>query len=183
MRIALPFLFAICLPAFCPAQTDSAIVRTPGFYTDKRLDIFIGYHFNLMKRDKGDTSARKYHLLEIGLLRTKFLVTRHWGGLGYYMSSEIGLNTKEWLIGPKIGGFLAYGPLILGSELVLYTDFEEESLRWVPFFGFGSNRLQITVNPHVVLSNKDFFGRRFGLGALSARYALIGLKREKIIWR
>jgi hypothetical protein len=100
-----------------------------------------------------------------------------------YRQTPRHFHTKEWLIGPKIGGFLAYGPLILGSELVLYTDFEEESLRWVPFFGFGSNRLQITVNPHVVLSNKDFFGRRFGLGALSARYALIGLKREKIIWR
>jgi len=180
MRIA-PFFF-FCLPIFCAAQTDSLPWRSAAFYTEKRTDLAIGYNFHFGKKDEKDTTSKKFHFLEIGIWRTKFFVTRHWGGFGYYATSEVGLNTKKFVLGPKIGGFLAYGPIIVGNDFSVYTDFSEGSLRWIPYFGVGTNRFKLTINPHVVLSNKNFLESRFPYGHLNLSYTLINLHRQKIEW-
>jgi len=176
-------ILSFCLPLFCAAQTDSLPRHHPSFYTDKRVDLAIGYNFYFGKKDKEDTTSRKFHFFEIGVWRTKFFITRHWGGFGCYAASEVGLNTKKFVIGPKIGGFLAYGPIILGNDFSVYTDFSEGSLRWIPYFGIGTNRFKLTISPHVVLSNKNFLKSRFPYGHLNLSYALINLHRQKNGWQ
>ena len=180
MRIAL--ILSFCLPVFCAAQTDSFPRYHPPFYTDKRADLVVGYNFHFGKKDKDDSTSQRFHFIEIGVWRTKFFVTRHWGGFGCYAMSEFGLNTKKFVMGPKIGGFLAYGPIILGTDFSMYTDFSEGSLRWIPYFGIGTNRFKLTINPHVVLSNKDFLESRLPSGHLNLSCALINLHRKKIEW-
>lgn len=175
-------IFSICLPVFCAAQTDSLPNRLPQFYTEKRVDLSIGYNFYFGKKDKNDTTSQKFHFLEIGVWRTSFFFTRHWGGWGYYATSEVGLNTKKLVLGPKIGGFLAYGPIILGNDFCVYSDFSESSLRWIPYFGIGTNRFKLTINPHIVLSNKNFLKSRLPSGHLNLSYALLNLHRKKIGW-
>ncbi|GAB4497935.1 MAG: hypothetical protein OHK0019_32450 [Saprospiraceae bacterium] len=176
-------IFAFCLPVFCTAQTDSLPHRIPGFYTEKRVDVALGYNFYFGKKDNNDSVSRKYHFLELGIWRSRFFFHRHWGGFAYYAASEVGLNTKKLVIAPKIGAFLAYGPVILGNDFSLYTDFSESSLRWIPYFGLGGNRFKLTINPHVTLSNKDFFENRLPSGHLHLSYALINFYRKKTDWQ
>jgi hypothetical protein len=178
MRLAL--ILACCLPLFCAAQTDTSSSKTTGFRTEKRTDLALGYNFYFGKKEEDDTSSRQYHLLEIGLWRSRFYFHRHWGGFACHAASEVGLGTQKLLVAPKIGGFLAVGPLILGNDFALYTDFSESSLRWIPYFGIGANRFKLTINPHVVLSNKDFLANRFPAGQMHFSFALINIHRKRI---
>ncbi|MBV6442673.1 MAG: hypothetical protein DYG98_05625 [Haliscomenobacteraceae bacterium CHB4] len=177
MRVVLFFTFG--LPIFCVAQTDTFLQKAISFYTEKRTDMTLGYNFYFGKRDEGDTTTRKFHFVEIGIWRTRFYFHRHWGGFGCYAMSEIGLNTKKWVIAPKIGGFMAIGPIILGNDFSIYTDFSEGSLHWIPYFGIGTNRFKLTINPHVVLSNKDFLEKRLPAGHVHFSYAMLNLHRKR----
>lgn len=171
MRVLLPFLF---LPVCCAAQRDSF---PAGFYTEKRASLALGYNFNFGKATEEDTLKTNFHLLEIGIWQTKFFFARHWGGFGYYGACEVGLNTPKFTIGPKIGAFLALGPILLGNDLTWYTDFGGQSLRWVPYFGVGSNRFKLTINPHVIFTNPKFTGSRRGHLNLSIAVANFMRKR------
>lgn len=176
MRTALILFF--CLPLFCAGQSDFSPQPNPGPGLEKRIDFSIGYNFHFGKKDENDHTSQKFHFLEAGIWRSKYYSYRHNGGWVYYVTSEIGLNTKKLVIGPKIGCFLAWGPFVVGNDLTVYTDFSESTLRWIPYFGLGSNRIKLTINPHFVLTNKHFLESRFPPGHLNLSYALINLHRK-----
>ncbi|HAA10589.1 MAG TPA: hypothetical protein DCE41_02390 [Cytophagales bacterium] len=51
---------------------------------------------------------------------------------------DVALNAGRWVVGPKVSGSFCYQMLVLGSELVAYTDFERTTLRWLPLLGIGA---------------------------------------------
>ncbi len=67
--------------------------------------------------------------------------------------------------------------IAIGAELVTYTDFDNWTLRLVPFIGIGGEKGRLIINPHVILTNKKF--RPVNEGLLNFIYNL-NLKRKKI---
>lgn len=43
-----------------------------------------------------------------------------------------------------------------GVEFASYTDFSDANLIFVPMVGFGTNGIKLTINPHILLLNKNF---------------------------
>jgi hypothetical protein len=96
-----------------------------------------------------------FHLLEFGINKLRY-GGRHGGGFQLGISTEMGLNTDKFVVGPKISGLIYYQFLVLGSEVVTYTDFENWTLRYVPIFGIGGNGFHLVLKPQVILTNKNF---------------------------
>ncbi|MBC8753423.1 hypothetical protein H2O64_01990 [Kordia sp. YSTF-M3] len=122
--------------------------RDDHFYTSTNIETGYSYSF-------GKPNNRNFHLLSIGINKTNY-GGRHGGGFAYGIGTDIGLNTRNFTIGPKINGFIYYQFIVIGSELIMYTDFSQTSIRYVPIIGIGGEKFKLTVNPQVILSNKDF---------------------------
>jgi hypothetical protein len=120
----------------------------------------------------------KFHSLEVGLWRTTAIQARHYMAAGYYFSNEIGLNAKRLVYGPKLGGFVSFGILGLGGELCYYTDFAEGSLRFIPYFGMCTHLFKLTINPHVVITNKEF--NLINPGQISLTIQVATLRKKKM---
>ena len=116
----------------------------------RSLNLNIGYNYSF-----GEPNDKNFHLLDIGFNKTVF-GGRHGAGFEYGISNEIGLNTDKFTIGPKVRGIAYYQFIVLGLELVSYTDFDNGNLRLVPMLGFGSNKFRVTINPQVSVVNDDF---------------------------
>ena len=140
-----------------------------GFY--RSLNINVGYNYSF-----GDPYEKTFHLLDIGLNRS-FYGGRHGGGYQYGIGTEIGLNTQNFTIGPKLNGTLYYQFIAFGTELITYTDFENWTLRLAPFIGIGGEKFKLTINPHVILTNKNFQPIDKGLLSLTVN---LSLDRKKI---
>lgn len=169
-----PLLLIFFLPVFSFAQRDSIPFH---FHTEKRTSLVIGYNFNFGKSDREDTLRTKFHFLEVGIWQTKFFFARHWGGWGYSCSTEIGLNTPRFTLGPKVGAFMAIGPLVVGNDFCWYFNADEQSLRWAPYFGLGTNRFKLTINPHLPITNRAFASSRGG--HLNFSLAVIHFARKR----
>ncbi|AXP82935.1 hypothetical protein CJ739_3876 [Mariniflexile rhizosphaerae] len=102
---------------------------------------------------------------------------RHGGGYQYGIGTEIGLNTEKFTIGPKISGAINLMGIVIGTELVTYTDFDNWTLRLVPFIGIGGEKGKLTINPHLILTNKNFQPIDKGLLSLTLN---LGLNRKKM---
>ena len=64
---------------------------------------------------------------------------------------RIKLKIPDKTKGKNCDQFLAFG-----AELISYTDFNNWTVRFVPFIGIGGEKFKLTINPHVILSNKNF---------------------------
>jgi len=109
-----------------------------------------GYNFSFE-----GPNDRNIHLLEVGIHKLRY-GGRHGGGFQYGFITEVGLNTKEFVIGPKVSGVIYYQFLVLGSELVTYTNFNDWTLRYVPIIGIGGNGFQLVLKPQVILTHKNY---------------------------
>ncbi|WP_248723475.1 hypothetical protein [Seonamhaeicola sp. ML3] len=116
------------------------------------LNIGVGYNYSY---SDSDSRKESYKLLEFSINKTSY-GGRHGGGLLYGVGTEIGLDTENFTIGPKITGIFFYNIVVLGTEVVTYTDFNKLTLRVVPIFGIGSHRFRATINPHLVVINKSY---------------------------
>ena len=157
----------LCLlvyPILAGAQDDKDDQR----YKYQNLLLAYNYSFD-------PAVGNDYHLLEVGIQRMIY-GGRHGGGLAYGLSTEVGLNTDGFLIGPKLGGALYLNAFMIGSELVVYTDLIQTNSRYVPFVGFGGPRFKISIGYQIVISNNDFYPVEKGV--LNFSYFL-HLKREK----
>ena len=137
------FLF-ICVLSVANCQENKDF----GYYTHTNFEAGYSYNFD-------EPNPKNFHLLSVGINKTTF-GGRHGGGYGYGIGTDIGLNTENFTIAPKINGFIYYQFIVIGSELALVTDLERASLRYVPIIGIGNAKLKITFNPHVILTNKSF---------------------------
>ena len=100
----------------------------------KSLNLGVGYSYSF-----GDPNDKNFHLLDIGINNTMY-GGLHGGGFQYGIGTEIGLNTEKFTIGPKISGLINLMGIAIGTELVTYTDFNNWTLRLVPFIGFSGRK-------------------------------------------
>ena len=119
--------------------------------TFKELGFIVGYNYNFE-----DSDSRNYHLVEFGLIKSTYNNYHHPVNSSFYFSNELGLNTKDFVWGPKAGAYVGFWMFAVGAEAIYYTDFQQGSLRLAPYFGIGFHQFKLTVNPHIKLNNKDF---------------------------
>lgn len=132
-----------------------------------------GYNYNFGDKVDGER-PQSLHFAELAVWRTAGSVAGHHPvSFTYYGGSEIGLNTERFTIAPKVGGFVSVMIMGLGAELAYYTDFDSGSLRFIPYIGATCRYFKLTVNPHVVVSNKEFMGLNAGSVSLVVRLAAI----------
>jgi hypothetical protein len=143
IRITIVLLLCCTVAAFGQQQRE----RDDNHY--KVLNLGLGY--NYVGAQDGE---KAYHFLDLGINRTIY-GGRHGGGFQYGIGTEAGLNTNKFVIGPKVGGVLYFQFIAIGAEVISYTDFDKYSLRFVPIFGLGNEKVRLTFNPHLVLMNKD----------------------------
>lgn len=163
IRITVVFVISIINLGFGQIQEES-------YEHYKSTNLGIGYNYSF-----GEHNERNFHLIDIGINQTNF-GGRHGSGLQYGMGTEIGLNTERFVVGPKISGVLYHMGIVIGTELVTYTDFNNWTLRLVPFIGIGGEKGRLTINPHVILTNKKF--RPVNEGLLNFTFNL-NLKSKK----
>lgn len=135
-----------------------------GFY--KSLNVGVGYSYSF-----ADPYEKNFHLIDLGINQSHY-GGMHGAGYQYGIGTELGLNTESFTIGPKISVVLYYQFIALGTELVSYTDFDQFTLRLVPFLGIGADVFRLTLNPHVILINPDYKPINNGLVNLTVNFSL-----------
>ncbi|WP_420572166.1 hypothetical protein [Kordia sp.] len=138
-------------------------------YTYTNLEAGYSYSF-------GEPNNRNFHLLSVGLNKTTY-GGMHGAGYGYGIATDVGLNTRNFTIGPKINGFLYFQFIVIGSEVAVYTDFKQTTLRYIPIFGIGGEKAKLTINPQIILTNKSFEPIDRGSIQLTVNFSLD--KRQK----
>lgn len=136
----------------------------------KSLNVGVGYNYSF-----GQPNDKNFHMLDLGINKTIY-GGRHGGGFQYGIGSEIALNTENFTIGPKINGVLYYQFIAFGAELVTYTDFNNLTFRFVPFIGIGGEKFKLTINPNLIIANKNFQPVNKGVVSLTVNFHL---KRNK----
>ena len=74
----------------------------------------------------------------------------------YFVSTEVNLLTgKNFIIGPKIGGWVSggVGAMALGANLIYFTDFKNSNLYFRPEIGFGLMRVKVIYGYNVRITN------------------------------
>lgn len=110
----------------------------------------VGYVYNIDDSDKPT-----YHFVDIGVMKVRHIKSIHPTSSAVYFSNEFKLGSK-FVWGPKVGALSSFMLIVVGAELVYYTDFDTGSLRLVPFIGFGSHLFRLTVNPNITLTQGEF---------------------------
>src|SRR5690606_15759274 len=126
------FAIVLCSGHAVKAQEDSIRLHTYTQYIETALTV--GYNHNFGEKVDGKRPAT-LHFVELGLWRSNVMKGHHPLTITYYFANDIGLNTNDFVIGPKIGGFFSLMVLGIGGEFVYYTDFDSGSLRFIPSMG------------------------------------------------
>lgn len=134
-----------------------------------QTSIAVGYNYSFSK-----PNPYQIHLVELEVWHAKYGPKK--GIFNWYYGSEIGLNTQGPLVGPKIGGFIGSGFIIFGGEFVYYNNFQQGTLRFVPYVGYGYNQFKVSVNPHLRLLNQEF--EPVNRGQLNITVMLFPIKHE-----
>ena len=167
MKIKISILLLIGLTTMAFGQN----LKEEDYGVYKSLNLGIGYNYSF-----GDPNEKNFHLLDLGINKTRY-GGRHGGGFQYGIGTEIALNTENFIIGPKVNGIIYFQGLAFGAEIITYTNFDNYSLRLVPFIGIGGEKFKLTINPHVILTNRDFRPVDDGLVSLTVN---LGLGRKKV---
>jgi len=175
MKIQLLKIFFCSLLGFCILPVYGQI---DSHETERRPVQFeqlnIGYQYSFPDSNAG---VSKKHLLELTFSKGQKMTNSHGSSIQWYSGTEIGVaNTSFPLIAPKIGGYFSGMGMVLGSEVVYYTDFREGTLRYVPYFGIGGNRAKLSIQPQIRISNRSF--EPLNRGQLNITYAISSLKQS-----
>ena len=126
---------------------------------------------------------QKSHFVEIGIGIMKDEVgTHHPSTLIYGISNEFKLSS-DFIWGLKVGFWMGGGAagMNLGANLINYTNFTENSIRFRPEIGVGFNHFRIVYGYNLALTNKNFEGinrHNFGLNII---LNLKTIKKEAIL--
>jgi hypothetical protein len=172
-QLKIYLLTILLLTVLYNLQAQDSLVHFRKNY--KETVLTLGYNYNF--GDKVDEKRPKpFHFIEIGVWRTTASVAGHHPfSATYYLANDFGLNTNDLIIGPKIGGFVSIMIMGLGGEFCYYTDFDSGSLRFIPSIGIFTPYFKLTINPHVIITNKDFQNLNNGHANLTIR--LFKIKR------
>ncbi len=133
---------------------ESSILRLPS----SQWHLTGGYQFNAQKNKENN------HVIEVGIAKDINGGGIEPAGLAYYFANEFLFNSDKFSIGPKIGGNIYFWGVVLGNEIVYYTDFHENTLHWVPFGGFGIGVGKIFFAGHIPFYNKKYSVNDFSVG-------------------
>ena len=109
--------------------------------TTKHKDIILKRSFCLLT----GYSLGTYSYADIGFSKnSKTTIGYHPFSSAYFASTEIKLGDKL-IIGPKIGGWIAGGSsaMVIGLNMIYYTDFDNGSLVFRPEIGFGLENFKL----------------------------------------
>ena len=143
----------------------------------KESGLTVGYNYNFGDKVDGQR-PEAYHFVELGFWKSSVSMGHHPVCATYYFANDFGLNTDNFTIGPKVGGFLSILILGLGAELCYYTDFVGGSLRLIPSMGILTPLFKLTINPHVIITNKDALP--LNKGHLNLTIRVFKLKRTEL---
>jgi hypothetical protein len=148
-------------------------------YKNYKETVFtIGYHYNFGDKVEG-VRPPSFHFVEAGIWRSNVSTGHHPFTVTYYFANDFALNSDKFLIGPKVGGFFSVLIMGLGGELCYYTDFASGSLRFIPSVGLFTPVFKLTVNPHLILSNKNFQNLNKGHINLTVRISKISKRNQR----
>jgi hypothetical protein len=123
---------------------------------ERKYAFYVGYTGNFKNSSRDVEKNNKYnHIVEAGFAYNK----QSPSNLGYslYGGSEFLFNSKLFLVGPKVGANLNYSVLMLGSELIAYTDARFAKLHYRPYVGIGVGPLKVTAGYNIGIMNKATF--------------------------
>lgn len=146
-------LFIVIMQTAASHAQDTLHLRPFRHYKETALTL--GYNYNFGDKEEGER-PEALHFIELGVWRSTVSTGHHPVSATYYFANDFGLNTDQFVIGPKIGGFFSLMMFGLGGEMCYYTDFNSGSLRFIPSFGLFTPYFKLTINPHVPITNKDF---------------------------
>lgn len=130
-------------------QLSSQSVSLYGQHTESAL--FVGYTLN-----RGDSSRKEvYHVIEAGCWLSSYM-NRHPANRNIYAASEFVLNSKNFVIGPKVGVYFGALLFCFGSEVICYTDFHDAALRWGFYGGIGLHSFKLTGGLQAKILNTHF---------------------------
>ena len=134
--------------------------------------ISLGYNYSF-----ADPNDRNFHLIETRFQKQKF-GGRHPAFTTLSAGIDIGLNTNDFVIGPRVGGIIGFGGFFIGTDLAYYTDLKNGTLRLIPSLGFGYHQFRLSINPHIRLINKDF--EPIDRGHVNLTIKAFKLKRKRL---
>lgn len=141
----------LALTAVCQ-NADSTIHERYLNENVEELSLFVGYDFN--PNVTGD--KKSLHFFELGIKRNFDVVHFEAFCKSIYFSNEFLISNKDFFIGPKMGAYVSVMAMTLGSELIYYTNFSGESIRFSPYFGFGCNAFRLTLQFPINLYKDNF---------------------------
>ena len=109
--------------------------------TTKHKDVILKRSFCLLT----GFSLGTYSYADIGVSKnSNTTIGYHPFSSAYFASTEIKLSDKV-IIGPKIGGWIAGGSsaMVIGLNMIYYTDFDNGSLVFRPEIGFGVKNFKL----------------------------------------
>jgi hypothetical protein len=115
---------------------------------NKNLTLISGYQIH------------KNHFAEIGIgVKKDKIIGHHRSTIIYAISNELKLN-DDFIWGLKAGLWIGGGSsgLNLGLNIINYTDFTKNALRFRPEIGIGFGVFRVVYGYNLVLTNKDFDG-------------------------
>ncbi|MXV14816.1 hypothetical protein [Hufsiella ginkgonis] len=147
MKLLVTLALSLVVACTYAQDTDTVLVY---LQVKPQSALTLGYNYSF-----AEPNERNFHLAEVRVERGR-TDPRH-GGFGVLsLGTDIGLNTRKFLAGPRAGVLAGFMGICLGADLDYYTDFEQGTLRLVPIIGIGSNRIRLSINPHVRLTNRYF---------------------------
>jgi hypothetical protein len=133
------------------ANRDSMFYRRFEHY--KQIQLTAGY--TIIPKMK-DIVSRTNHAFEIGIAKSNVARYIESASSCYYLSNEFLFNSDHFSIGPKMGANFIIWAFGLGTELVYYTDFHENTLHWVAYMGVGLGAGNLRMGVHVPVYNRHF---------------------------
>lgn len=139
----------------------SEVSETAGFSLyesakEKKYAFYVGYTGNFKNSSRDREKNNDYnHIAEMGFAYTKQLPSNF--GYSLYVGSDFLFNSSLFLVGPKVGGNINYSIVMLGSELVTYTDARFAKFFYRPYVGIGVGPLKVSAGYNVEVANKATF--------------------------
>jgi hypothetical protein len=120
----------------------------------------------------------KNTFFDIGIsMNSNTVVGHHPFSSAYFASTELKFSDK-FIIGPKIGAWVAggVGGIATGLNMIYYTDFDNGSLVFRPEVGFGFQSFKLVYGYNAILTKHKLDGVNRSLGSIVYCFKLKKLK-------
>ena len=125
-------------------------IRIRTFQPFRQWQLTGGYRANVY------TDKRTNHIFELGFVKVNDAGVSSPIGFTYYFATDFLFNSQNFSIGPKIGGSVYFLAVTVGSEIVYYTNFRDNTLHWVPYWGIGFGAGRIFMAFHIPIYNRQY---------------------------